>query len=88
MLFSSLALNAGRSAVGVVLSGAHDDGSRGLAAIHAAGGTTMVVAPDHARERGMPGNAIAFASPVDVIGSPRAIAASISQLLSTGTSPS
>jgi len=87
MLFCSLALNAGRSAVGVVLSGALDDGSRGPAAIHAAGGTTMVVTPDQAGERGMPGNAIALASPIDVIGSPRAIAASISQILSSGTSP-
>jgi two-component system, chemotaxis family, protein-glutamate methylesterase/glutaminase len=38
LLFRSLAARAGPSAMGVVLSGALDDGARGLASIHAGGG--------------------------------------------------
>ena len=36
-LFESLAARAGARTIGIVLSGSLDDGSRGLAAIHAAG---------------------------------------------------
>jgi hypothetical protein len=53
VLFRSLAAHAGASAVGVVLSGSLDDGSRGLAAIHAARGVTMVLTPPD--RRGAPG---------------------------------
>lgn len=75
-LFSSLAKFAGESAIGVVLSGSLDDGSRGLAAIHQAGGTTMAVHPAPG-PRGMPGNAIAFDGPVDCIGTTDQIAREI-----------
>jgi two-component system, chemotaxis family, protein-glutamate methylesterase/glutaminase len=40
--------------IGVVLSGSLDNGSRGLAAIHKAGGLSMVLIPAGPPERGMP----------------------------------
>ncbi len=75
-LFESLAAHAGTRAIGVVLSGALDDGSRGLAAIHAAGGLTMVLEPGR-KPRGMQQNAIEFDGPISNIGRPAAIAAAI-----------
>lgn len=76
LLFASVAAHGGPRMIGVVLSGSLDDGARGLAAIHAAGGVTMVLTPDPPR-RGMPENAIAHDGPVDVIGTPREIAEAI-----------
>lgn len=70
--------------IGVVLSGSLDDGSRGLAAIHEAGGLTMVLTPDPKPYRGMPRNAINYDGPVDVIGSPRVIAAAIIEGVAEG----
>jgi chemotaxis response regulator CheB len=80
LLFRSLAANAGASTIGIVLSGSLDDGSRGLAAIHEAGGTTMVLTPPDLGA-GMPRNAINYDGPIDVIGSPAHIARAIGQLL-------
>ena len=80
-LFESLAAHAGARAIGVVLSGALDDGSRGLAAIHAAGGLTMVLEPGK-KSRGMQQNAIDFDGPISSIGSSATIAAAISQAIS------
>jgi two-component system chemotaxis response regulator CheB len=77
LLFTSVARHAGARFIGVVLSGSLDDGSRGLAAIHEAGGTTMVLTPGDAGFQGMPENAIAYDGPIDVIGSPERIAAEI-----------
>lgn len=79
-LFNSIALQAGKRAVGIVLSGALDDGSRGLAAIHAAGGLTMVLDPDH-KPIGMQQNAINFDGPIDFIGNGLAIAAALEDAL-------
>ncbi|WP_299718236.1 chemotaxis protein CheB [Caballeronia sp.] len=42
VLFESIAANIGKRSVGIVLSGSLHDGSRGLAAIHHAGGLTFV----------------------------------------------
>jgi chemotaxis response regulator CheB len=77
LLFRSVAEHAGSRFIGVVLSGSLDDGSRGLADIHHAGGTTMVLTPGGKTFSGMPENAIAFDGPIDVIGSPEQIAAAI-----------
>lgn len=77
LLFKSVARYAGARFIGVVLSGSLDDGSRGLAAIHEAGGTTMVLTPEPRSPRGMPENAIAFDGPIDLVGSPEQIAAEI-----------
>lgn len=62
---------------GVVLSGFLDDGSRGLAATHHAGGRTMVLKPSGSAIPGMPENAIAYDGPIDFIGSPEEIAQAI-----------
>jgi two-component system chemotaxis response regulator CheB len=80
-LFLSLARHARRRTIGVVLSGSLDDGSRGLAAIHEAGGITMVLDPGH-KARGMQQNAIDYNGPVSVIGDAGRIAGFIGQLLS------
>jgi two-component system chemotaxis response regulator CheB len=79
LLFHSVALHARGRAVGVVLAGSLDDGSRGLAAIHHAGGSTMVVTPGSGR--GMPENAIAYDGPIDCIGEPSYIATAIHNLI-------
>jgi two-component system, chemotaxis family, protein-glutamate methylesterase/glutaminase len=77
LLFQSLATYGGARVIGVVLSGSLDDGSRGLAAIHAAGGLTMVITPDNFVNPGMPENAIDYDGPIDFIGSPQQIAEAI-----------
>ncbi|TXN32737.1 chemotaxis protein CheB [Methylobacterium sp. WL119] len=77
LLFRSVAAHGGHKMIGVILSGSLDDGSRGLAAIHAAGGLTMVLTPDNQPGPGMPENAIAYDGPIDVIGSLHDIAAAI-----------
>jgi two-component system, chemotaxis family, protein-glutamate methylesterase/glutaminase len=77
LLFKSVAEYAGARMIGVVLSGSLDDGSRGLAAIHDAGGSTMVLTPPLASGRGMPENAIAYDGPINLISNSRQIADAI-----------
>ena len=74
LLFNSVAAHAGKRMIGVVLSGALDDGSRGLAAIHKAGGISMVLTPAFPLERGMPENAVIFDGPISLIGDSKHIA--------------
>ncbi|WP_349262528.1 chemotaxis protein CheB [Geminicoccus sp.] len=82
LLFNSVAAHAGSRMIGVILSGSLDDGSRGLAAIHEAGGITMVLTPGSSpTEHGMGENAITFDGPVDLIGSARQIAQRIQDLV-------
>jgi len=59
-LFRSAALDFGARTVGVVLTGMLDDGTVGLQAIKARGGTAVVQDPDEARERSMPDSALAY----------------------------
>jgi two-component system chemotaxis response regulator CheB len=73
VLFHSVAAQYGGAACGVVLSGAGRDGADGLAAIKAAGGTTIVQDPGTASHRGMPLAALATARvdmtlPLEAIG--------------------
>jgi chemotaxis response regulator CheB len=86
-LFRSVAAHAGPRMIGVVLSGSLDDGSRGLAAIKAAGGTSMVLTPNRRGGRGMPENAINYDGPIDKIGTTEKIAEEIGRLLNAGTTP-
>lgn len=53
------------------------DHSRGLAAIHKAGGITMVLTPAAPPEKGMPENAISYDGPIDLIGNPHCLAEGI-----------
>jgi two-component system CheB/CheR fusion protein len=54
----SLAQEMGNRAVGVVLSGTGSDGSRGIRAIHEAGGLVFAQDPDTAKFDGMPKSAV------------------------------
>jgi two-component system chemotaxis response regulator CheB len=76
VLFESLAKHAGTRATGIVLSGSLADGSHGLAAIHAAGGRTMVLDPGD-KDRGMQQNAIDYDGPISLIGTAKEIADAI-----------
>jgi len=56
--FTSLAMERGRRAIGVVLSGNASDGTEGLQAIKAQGGITLAQDPSTAKFAGMPQSAI------------------------------
>ena len=66
IFFGSLAEQAGERALAVVLSGTGSDGSRGIAAVNAAGGFVFVQDPTTAKFDGMPRSAIATGL-VDVV---------------------
>jgi two-component system, chemotaxis family, protein-glutamate methylesterase/glutaminase len=59
VLFESVAAAYGRSAVGIVLTGANADGAAGLAAIKDHGGVAIVQEPEDAERRTMPDAALA-----------------------------
>jgi two-component system chemotaxis response regulator CheB len=80
ILFDSIAEHARHRAIGIVLSGSLDDGSSGLAAIHEAGGLTMVLRPG-SKLRGMQQNAIDYDGPIDFIGTAAGIAARIDEVI-------
>ena len=54
LLYVSAAATGGRSVLGVVLTGMGDDGCRGAAAIHAAGGRILTESADSCVVYGMP----------------------------------
>jgi len=58
VLFESVADAYGGAAAAVLLSGANEDGARGLAAIADAGGVTLVQSPESAAVRTMPDAAV------------------------------
>ncbi|REJ86612.1 MAG: response regulator [Planctomycetota bacterium] len=55
--FRSLASDAGRNAIGIILSGTGSDGSRGVRDIHEAGGLVLCQSEETAKFDGMPLNA-------------------------------
>ena len=73
VLFDSAVYAYGKSTIGVVLTGANNDGANGLAKIKKAGGYTIVQSPEKAYADSMPRAAIAESTPdliipVDEIG--------------------
>jgi len=62
VLFESAADAFGRGLVGVLLSGANDDGARGLLRIRRAGGFTLVQSPETASSPEMPEAALRLAA--------------------------
>ena len=78
-LFRSAARAHGNRVVGVILSGALDDGTAGLGAIKAAGGTALVQDPETAQFDGMPRSAIERV-PVDQVLAPKELARAIEAL--------
>ena len=76
VFFRSLAQDAGNRAIGVVLSGTGSDGSRGIRAIHEAGGLVFVQAPETAKFDGMPKSAL-DTGVVDYVLPPESIPAAI-----------
>lgn len=63
VLFESAASDLGCHVTAVVLTGANDDGARGVRAVRAAGGTVIVQDPDSAERAEMPRAAIATGAP-------------------------
>jgi two-component system chemotaxis response regulator CheB len=61
VLFESAADAYGAGVVGIILTGANEDGARGLARIKEAGGVAIVQSPVEAERRAMPDAAIAHA---------------------------
>ena len=59
VLLESVASAFGKTAIGIILTGANHDGSHGLKCIHEAGGTCIVQDPDEAVAAEMPRAAIA-----------------------------
>jgi two-component system, chemotaxis family, protein-glutamate methylesterase/glutaminase len=64
VLFETAADAYGAGAIGVVLTGANEDGAAGLAAIAARGGVAIVQDPESAEMRAMPDAAIAAVAAV------------------------
>ena len=83
VLFESAADVFGRSLLGVILSGANDDGARGAAAIERADGVVLIQDPETAEHATMPRAAYA-AAPAAVVASIDGIAAILASL---GESP-
>ncbi|WP_116809317.1 chemotaxis protein CheB [Steroidobacter cummioxidans] len=81
VLFETAADVYGARLIGVLLSGASEDGATGLQEIHAAGGTTIVQSPLSAEVAIMPAAALALFEPT-YVWSPNDIASGLTTLLS------
>jgi two-component system, chemotaxis family, protein-glutamate methylesterase/glutaminase len=81
VLFETACDVYGAGLIGVLLSGASEDGAAGLQEIHAAGGTTIVQSPLSAEVAIMPAAALALFEPT-YIWSPNDIASGLTKLLS------
>jgi two-component system, chemotaxis family, protein-glutamate methylesterase/glutaminase len=67
VLFESLAYSLGRDAIGIVLTGASDDGARGAEAIKRAGGRVLVQTPESAESPVAPSASLARIRPDAVL---------------------
>lgn len=84
VFFRSLAQDAGNRAIGVILSGTGSDGSRGIRAIHEAGGLVFVQSPETAKFDGMPKSAL-DTGVVDYVLPPESIPAAIVRHIDRGS---
>lgn len=75
-LFRTAAASFGPRVIGVVLSGALDDGTAGLLDIRSRGGLALVQDPVSAVYAGMPASALAHLDP-DAVGTPKELARAI-----------
>ncbi len=66
-LFSSAADAYGKGLLAILLTGANQDGARGLAHVKQSGGTTVVQDPDEARIAVMPRAALALQTPDHIL---------------------
>lgn len=80
VLFESAADQYGERLIGIVLSGANDDGALGLRAVAQAGGTTIVQDPASAAMPAMPQAALARTPGVSHVLPPAGIAGLLAQL--------
>jgi two-component system CheB/CheR fusion protein len=85
LFFRSLAQELGSQAIGVILSGTGSDGSRGIRAIHEAGGLAIVQQEDTALFDGMPKSALATGA-IDLVLPPEEIAAALGRFSRYGRS--
>ncbi len=83
--FRSLAQDAGDRSVGVILSGTGSDGSRGVKAIHDAGGLVIAQSEESARFDGMPKAAIETGV-VDLVLPPNKMAETLARYVAVGMS--
>ena len=67
MLFRSVAQNAGRNAIGVLLTGMGKDGARGLREMRDAGSPTIAQDEETSVVWGMPGEAVAIGAAQSVL---------------------
>lgn len=67
ILFETAAIAYGKSLIGIILTGANDDGAEGLLAIKKAGGFCIVQKPDDAEVDTMPIAAIEQAKPNKIL---------------------
>ena len=86
VLFRSAAVAHGSAVIGVILSGALDDGSAGLAAVKRCGGLALVQSPANAQVASMPDAAIRNA-PVDQVLDADAIAPALERLCRDAPAP-
>ncbi|CAN5121519.1 chemotaxis protein CheB [soil metagenome] len=80
LLFETAADAMGRRVIGVLLSGANDDGAIGLELIKTAGGFTIVQEPSQASSATMPQSAIDRCPPDRILASPDIASAIVTHL--------